>query len=76
MEHLLDPAVLEALRTVSLAAFAVVFGAGLLMGVAPSSFALYPVVGGHVPAAAPAREAADSFRTWRARSAPAQSSVP
>lgn len=48
MEPLLDPGALAALGTVSLAAFAVVFAAGFLMGLAPSSYALYPVISGFV----------------------------
>ena len=39
---------MEALQSVSLAAFAVVFAAGLVMGLAPSSYALYPVIAGFV----------------------------
>lgn len=39
---------LEALQSVSLVAFAVVFAAGLAMGLAPSSYALYPVIAGFV----------------------------
>jgi cytochrome c-type biogenesis protein len=48
MEHLFQPEALEALRSVSPAALAVVFLAGLTMGVAPSSYALYPVILGYV----------------------------
>lgn len=39
---------LEALGSVSLLAFGIVFLAGFAMGVAPSSYALYPVVAGYV----------------------------
>lgn len=39
---------LEALRSVSFVAFAVVFAAGLAMGLAPSSYPLYPVIAGYV----------------------------
>lgn len=48
MEHLWGPGGLEALGSVSLAAFAIVFAAGFVMGLAPSSYALYPVVAGFV----------------------------
>lgn len=48
MEHLWGPGSLDALGSLSLAAFAIVFGAGFLMGLAPSSYALYPVVAGFV----------------------------
>lgn len=48
MEHLVQTGGLEALQSVSLLAFAVVFAAGFLMGLAPSSYALYPVIAGFV----------------------------
>lgn len=48
MDHLWSPANLETLGGVSLAAFAIVFAAGFVMGLAPSSYALYPVVAGFV----------------------------
>ena len=48
MGHLWGPGSLEALGSVSVAAFAIVFAAGLVMGLAPSSYALYPVVVGFV----------------------------
>ncbi len=48
MEHLTDPGVWEAVRSVSPIAFGVVFLAGVAMGFAPSSYALYPVIAGYV----------------------------
>lgn len=48
MEHLWGPGGLEALGSISLGAFAVVFAAGFAMGLAPSSYALYPVIAGFV----------------------------
>lgn len=48
MDHLMEPVGLEALKSVSLLAFAVVFAAGFAMGFAPSSYALYPVIAGFV----------------------------
>lgn len=48
MEHLMEPGALQALQSISLLAFAVVFAAGLAMGLAPSSYALYPVIAGFV----------------------------
>ena len=48
MERLLQPDTLDALGSISLLAFAVVFLAGLAMGLAPSSYALYPVIAGFV----------------------------
>lgn len=48
MQQLLDSGSLETLGSVSVAAFAVVFVAGLAMGLAPSSYALYPVIAGFV----------------------------
>lgn len=48
MQQLMEPGGLEALGSVSLLAFAVVFVAGLAMGLAPSSYALYPVIAGFV----------------------------
>lgn len=48
MQHLMEPGALEALQHVSLLAFAVVFAAGFAMGLAPSSYALYPVIAGFV----------------------------
>lgn len=44
----MQPGGLEALQSVSLLAFAVVFAAGFAMGLAPSSYALYPVIAGFV----------------------------
>lgn len=48
MEPLMQSGGLEALQSVSLVAFAVVFAAGFAMGLAPSSYALYPVIAGFV----------------------------
>lgn len=48
MEHLWGSGTLEVLGSVSLAAFGIVFAAGFMMGLAPSSYALYPVVAGFV----------------------------
>ncbi|HUG40675.1 MAG TPA: cytochrome c biogenesis protein CcdA [Longimicrobiales bacterium] len=48
MEHLLHGGALDALQSISLLAFGIVFAAGLAMGLAPSSYALYPVVVGYV----------------------------
>jgi cytochrome c-type biogenesis protein len=48
MEHLVHSGALEALQSVSLMAFAVVFAAGFVMGIAPSSYALYPVITGYI----------------------------
>lgn len=48
VQHLMGPGGLEALQNVSIVAFAVVFAAGFAMGVAPSSYALYPVIAGFV----------------------------
>lgn len=48
MDHSAHLGSLEALQSVSLLAFGVVFLAGFIMGVAPSSYALYPVVAGYV----------------------------
>lgn len=48
MQQLMEPGGLEALGSVSLLAFAVVFVAGLAMGLTPSSYALYPVIAGFV----------------------------
>lgn len=48
MDAVLGPSSLEALRSVSLGAFAVVFAAGVAMGLVPSSYALYPVIAGFV----------------------------
>lgn len=42
------PEALEALRSVTLLAFGLVFLAGLAMGIAPASYALYPVIAGYV----------------------------
>ncbi len=47
MEHLHGGA-LEALQSISLLAFGVVFLAGFAMGLAPSSYPLYPVIAGYV----------------------------
>lgn len=48
MEHMVHGGALEALQSVSLLAFGVVFLAGFAMGLAPSSYALYPVIAGYV----------------------------
>lgn len=48
MEAQLGPGSLDALRNVSVTAFLVVFAAGFAMGLAPSSYALYPVVAGFI----------------------------
>lgn len=48
MEKLAQPGAWEALQSVSLLAFALVFAAGFAMGLAPSSYALYPVIAGYV----------------------------
>ncbi len=39
---------LEALQSISLLAFGVVFLAGFAMGLAPSSYVLYPVIASYV----------------------------
>jgi cytochrome c-type biogenesis protein len=48
MEHAMHVGSFEALQSISLVAFGVVFLAGLVMGLAPSSYALYPVIAGYV----------------------------
>lgn len=48
MDHAMHGGALEALQSVSLLAFGVVFLAGFAMGLAPSSYALYPVIAGYV----------------------------
>lgn len=48
MQHLTHSGAWDALQHVSPAAFGVVFLAGLAMGLAPSSYALYPVIAGYV----------------------------
>lgn len=48
MQHVAHPGAWEALQSVSLLAFGIVFVAGFAMGLAPSSYALYPVVAGYV----------------------------
>jgi hypothetical protein len=48
MEHMLHGGALEALQSISLVAFGIVFAAGFAMGLAPSSYALYPVIAGYV----------------------------
>ncbi|NIR46658.1 MAG: cytochrome C biogenesis protein [Gemmatimonadetes bacterium] len=45
---MLGPEAMEVLQSVSITAFAVVFAAGFAMGLAPSSYALYPVIAGFV----------------------------
>jgi cytochrome c-type biogenesis protein len=45
---LVGPETLDAFGSVSLLPFGIVFLAGLAMGVAPSSYALYPVIAGYV----------------------------
>jgi cytochrome c-type biogenesis protein len=48
MEHMLHGGALEALQSISLLAFGIVFAAGFAMGLAPSTYALYPVIAGYV----------------------------
>lgn len=48
MESLLHPGWFEALESISFLAFGIVFLAGFAMGIAPSSYALYPVIAGYV----------------------------
>lgn len=48
MQHAVHGGALDALQSVSLVAFGVVFLAGFTMGLAPSSYALYPVIAGYV----------------------------
>ena len=48
MDSMVHPGSLDALGSVSLAAFALVFAAGFAMGLAPSSYALYPVIAGFI----------------------------
>lgn len=48
MDHGMHIAAFDALQTISLVAFGIVFLAGLTMGLAPSSYALYPVIAGFV----------------------------
>ena len=48
MQHAMHGGALDALQSVSLVAFGVVFLAGFTMGLAPSSYALYPVIAGYV----------------------------
>lgn len=48
MEHMLHGGALETLQSISFLAFGVVFAAGFAMGLAPSSYALYPVIAGYV----------------------------
>lgn len=48
MDHSMHMAAFDALQTISLVAFGIVFVAGLTMGLAPSSYALYPVIAGFV----------------------------
>jgi cytochrome c-type biogenesis protein len=48
MDHAMHGGALESLQSVSLLAFGVVFLAGFAMGLAPSSYALYPVIAGYV----------------------------
>jgi cytochrome c-type biogenesis protein len=48
MEHALHGGAFEPLQSISLAAFGIVFLAGFAMGLAPSSYALYPVIAGYV----------------------------
>lgn len=48
MEHVMQTGALDALQSISLLAFGIVFVAGFTMGLAPSSYALYPVIAGYV----------------------------
>lgn len=48
MEDMVHGGALEALQSVSILAFGVVFLAGVAMGLTPSSYALYPVIAGYV----------------------------
>jgi cytochrome c-type biogenesis protein len=48
MDHAMHTGAFDALQSISLVAFGIVFLAGLAMGLAPSSYALYPVIAGYV----------------------------
>ena len=48
IEHVVQGGTLEALQSFSILAFGVVFVAGFAMGLAPSSYPLYPVIAGYV----------------------------
>jgi cytochrome c-type biogenesis protein len=48
MEHAMHTGAFDALQSISLVAFGIVFLAGFAMGLAPSSYALYPVIAGYV----------------------------
>lgn len=48
MQHAMHGGAMDALQNVSFLAFGVVFLAGFTMGLAPSSYALYPVIAGYV----------------------------
>jgi cytochrome c-type biogenesis protein len=48
MEHVMHTGALDALQSISLLAFGIVFLAGFAMGLAPSSYALYPVIAGYI----------------------------
>lgn len=48
MDHLLHSGALETLQSMSFLAFGIVFAAGVAMGLAPSSYVLYPVIAGYV----------------------------
>lgn len=48
MDHAAHLGAFDALQSISLVAFGIVFLAGLAMGLAPSSYALYPVIAGYV----------------------------
>lgn len=61
MEHMLHGGAVEALQNVSLVAFGIVFAAGFLMGLAPSSYALYPVIAGYVAGEEGERSGARGF---------------
>ncbi len=61
MDHTLHSGAFDALQSVSLLAFGVVFLAGFAMGLAPSSYALYPVIAGYVAGEDEARSGARGF---------------
>jgi cytochrome c-type biogenesis protein len=61
MDHALHGGAFEALQTISLAAFGIVFLAGFAMGLAPSSYALYPVIAGYVAGEDETRSPARGF---------------
>ena len=61
MEHGLHGGAFEALQSISLAAFGIVFLAGFAMGLAPSSYAMYPVIAGYVAGEDEERSAGRGF---------------